>query len=110
MSGRGKEGDHSYSADDEQRRQQELEEIMEEVWQKKERTAWMKAEVEEMKWRIAEYEAKKWKLLWGDGICKHDAKAMDKITDDGEFETLKKRYEAGVKAGRWGCGCGDSKP
>ena len=103
MSGRRRDGA-------EQERQQELQEIMEEVWERRARAAWMRAEIEKIKWRTESYQANKWKLLWRDGICKHDAQAMDKVTDDGDFETLKERYEAGVSAGRWGCGCGDSKP
>ena len=103
MSGRRRDG-----AD--RRRQQELQEIMDEVWEKRARTAWMRAEVEKIKWRVETYQANKWKLLWRDGICKHDAQAMDQVTDDGDFATLVERYEAGVLAGRWGCGCRDSMP
>ena len=67
-------------------------------------------EIESMKWRSATYEMNRWKLFWHGNVCSHDARTLAMIDVDSSDESQARgaRYLAGVNAGRWGCGCGDT--
>ena len=56
------------------------------------------------------YKDKDFETLFGLMVRMCLRKRMSGRRRDGNFVTLTERYEAGVSAGRWGCGCRDSKP
>ena len=67
-------------------------------------------EIESMKWRCATYQLNRWKLFWHGNVCSHDARTLAMIDTNSSDESQARgaRYLAGVNAGRWGCGCGDT--